>query len=530
MMKKIKEFVDDWKYVAVLSLLMIFLALGLRLYHLGIIPVFADEAIYVRWAQVMRAEPTLRFLPLSDGKQPLFMWLVIPFLKIISDPLFAGRATSIIAGIGTMVGVFALSYYFFKSKKVALIASLLYAISPFAVFFDRMALVDSLLAMFGIWTFFFAALTAGTLRLDFAMLTGFALGGALLTKSPALFFSILLPSTWIFSNWPKGKTAKAIQLLKLVSLFFVSYLIGYGLYNILRLGPNFHLVGSRNQDYILPISHLWTNPKDPFISLIVKSFEWIKVMGPGTVLFMAVVGIFVNRRKHFKEIVVLAAWFLLPILVQSEFARVYTARYIVFTLPFLFIIAASSFMIESAFYSKIMIFILLIFVYQALIFNRLLLTNPQEAKLPQGERSGYLEEWTSGYGIKEVADYIKEEQSKGPNKIVVGTEGYFGTLPDGLQMYLNADPKITVIGVGLDIREIPISLIESRDAGNETFLVINNSRFKGDPEELGLELISAYPKALRLKGTREFNTKGPQESLLFFKVVDKPSSSLKNKL
>ena len=50
-------------------------------------PIFGDEAIYIRWAQIMRAEPTLRFIPLSDGKQPLYMWAIIPLLKLISNPL-----------------------------------------------------------------------------------------------------------------------------------------------------------------------------------------------------------------------------------------------------------------------------------------------------------------------------------------------------------------------------------------------------------------------------------------------------------
>lgn len=159
----------------------------LRFYHLTLLPVFVDEAIYIRWAQVMRAEETLRFLPLSDGKEPLFMWMVIPFLKFIHDPLFAGRFVSVLSGLGTLVGISYLSYLLFRSKKAALIAGLIYAISPFAFFFDRIALVDSMLAMFGIWTFIFAYLAATRERLDLAMVAGFTLGGAWLTKSPALF-------------------------------------------------------------------------------------------------------------------------------------------------------------------------------------------------------------------------------------------------------------------------------------------------------------------------------------------------------
>lgn len=127
-----KFFRENWSYIlaGVLALVLFFL----RLYHLTILPVFADEAIYIRWAQVMKAEETLRFLPLSDGKEPLFMWIMIPFFKFVNDPLFAGRLVSVLSGFGTMIGVSCLSWLLFKSKKVALASALIYAVSPFPSF------------------------------------------------------------------------------------------------------------------------------------------------------------------------------------------------------------------------------------------------------------------------------------------------------------------------------------------------------------------------------------------------------------
>ncbi len=79
----------EWKLI--LLGLVALTAFFARLYNLTILPVFVDEAIYIRWSQVMKAESTLRFLPLSDGKQPLFMWVVIPFLKILNLLLNAIR-------------------------------------------------------------------------------------------------------------------------------------------------------------------------------------------------------------------------------------------------------------------------------------------------------------------------------------------------------------------------------------------------------------------------------------------------------
>src|SRR3989344_2174023 len=179
-----KNIFKEWKSTIFGMVVIIAVGIFLRLHDLTSFPIFADEAIYIRWAQVMRAESTLRFLPLSDGKQPLFMWIVMVSLKLFSDPLFAGRIVSVSAGLAVLAGVFGLSYILFKNKVVALMASLFYAISPYSVFFDRMALVDSLLSMFGVWTLIFSILAIKLRRLDFAMLAGFTLGGALLTKSP----------------------------------------------------------------------------------------------------------------------------------------------------------------------------------------------------------------------------------------------------------------------------------------------------------------------------------------------------------
>ena len=508
-----KKFLEEWRWTIVAGLGIFLLALGIRIYNLTILPVFVDEAIYIRWAQVMGAEPTLRFLPLSDGKQPLFMWILMFYVRRLADPLFAGRILSVASGIGTMLGIFAVSYLLFRNKFVSLFSTILYALSPITLFFDRLALVDSLLAMLGIWILFFGILTAKRRRLDLAMITGFLLGAALLTKSPAIFFVLLLPAAGIFLKKPK-------DLLKLGLLLLVTYGIGYAMYNILRLGPNFNLISSRNRDYVLPFSRLWTNFRDPFIPHLKDVFlKWLPKIGPWPVFMLIAIGLLTTARKHWREIIFLGSWFIIPILIQSEFAKVFTARYILFPLPPLFIIAGAVFTAPRVVLAKWGWVFIILFAITSLKFDYLLLTDPARADLPRSERSGYLEEWTAGDGIREIADFLKHQSlAINHQKIVVGTEGYFGTLPDGLQMYLNENPEIVVIGVGISIKEIPVGLLASKKAGNPTFLVVNKSRLGTDPDKLGLTLLAAYPKALRPPGDREFFLKGPQEILYFFEL------------
>ena len=512
------KFFKEWKWTILAGLGILILGLVLRLISLTVLPVFADEAIYIRWSQIMANEPTLRFLPLSDGKQPLFMWILMFLVSRVSDPLFAGRLISVASGIGTAAGIFSLSYLLFKNKLVSATATILYALSPITFFFDRMALVDSMLTFWGVWAMFFGILTAKTLRLDFAMLTGFALGFALLTKSPAIFIAMILPITWVVSE------RKFKEVYRFVFLMGTAYLIAFFLYNIQRLGPNFHLLTARTADYVFPISHLWTNPKDPFIFHIKQIFtDWFIKMGTWPLLVMWLGGYVAGWKKYKKELILLDFWFWFPILVQSEYAKVFTVRYILFTLPPVFIIGGLTLTAKVKWLRVAAYGLLGAFLITSLYFNYQLLTNPEKANLPSSERSGYLEEWTAGTGIKETADLISAEQSKNPGvKIVVGTEGYFGTLPDGLQMY-SAETSITVIGVGLDFTELPQSLKESFEAGNKTYFVVNDSRLKIKEEnygQFGIKLISSYKKGdRREKESREYILKGPFETLYLFEII-----------
>jgi hypothetical protein len=510
----------EWAKPIVILFAVVLFALVLRLIHLNLLPVFADEAIYIRWSQIMGAEPTLRFLPLSDGKQPLFMWVLMFLVHHFEDPLFAGRLISVLSGICTLLGIVAASFVLFRSKRIALCGGLIWAISPFSFFFDRMALVDSMLTMWGVWTFFFAVLTAKTRRIDAAMMTGFCLGFAWLTKSPALFFVLLLPTTWLLSDFPKNPTKRVVHVLTLFLLFLISFTLGFAMYNILRLGPNFQMIGMRNLDYVWPITHFLQSPLDPLKPHFLRSIEYIWIWGPSVIYLLIGSGILVNLRKNWKTVLVLIAWSIGPMLVNSEFAKVLTARYILFTLPFLYILAASSF--NTVKFRRFVYLFFVLFAAHALFTNYQLLFTPSVAAMPRSERSGYLEEWTSGIGIRETADFLKAEAVKDPSqRIVVGTEGYFGTLPDGLQIYTQGISNILVIGIGLNIHEVPIQLVESVQSGHKTYLVANSSRmtFTKDLSEYGLKVVKEFPKADRPIDSREYVQYGPHETFYLLEVL-----------
>lgn len=477
---------------------------ALRLPNLTLQPIFADEAIYIRWAQVMRAEPTLRFLPLSDGKTPLFMWLMIPFFKVFDDPLYAGRFLSVLSGFLTFLGAIFLGWRFFNIQT-ALWAGFLIVITPMIVFFDRMALVDSMLSAFSIWSLNLALMLIKYMRIDLAFILGYAFGASLLTKPPGFFNILALPATLIMFNW--RATDREKKILKLFGLWVLAIATTFVIYNILRLGPGFENLNARNQDYVFSPVELLTRPMDPFIPHINDLVDWLPKLLTIPTLVLTFLGIFLVISRRHKAGFSVLLWALLPLIVQMALLKTFTARYVLFSFPPLLLLAgwALENIVSRVKMNKILVILgaTLVLMFQALYFNYYLLTDQSQAPIPNEERRGYLEDWTSGYGLKEIAQFLREESKNG--KVIVGTEGSFGTLPDGLQIYLDQDREVVVIGGGAEVS----SGLKEAALKYPTFFVSNKSRFTG----LGISevsLIKEYPKP---KGDL------PQDAILLFKVL-----------
>lgn len=490
--------------ILALILILLFIYFAIRLPNLTAQPIFADEAIYIRWAQVMKSEPTLRFLPLSDGKTPLFMWSMIPMFKIFEDPLFAGRILSVFSGLLTVLGVLAVGWFFFN-RRVGLYAALIVVITPFFVFFDRMALVDSMLSAFTIWGIFLSLLLIKYPRFDLAMLLGYVLGAGFLTKTPAMFNIVTMPFSILAFNFADKMREK--KIVKIFLLWVTAILITIGIYNILRLGPGFANLNSRNQDYVLDPTYLLIRPWDPFLPHFLDLVDWFPKLLGIPLLVLVLLGIFLSIWKRNRYVLALLFMSIVPLGIEMALLKTFTARYILFTMPHLMVIAAWGLdqLLTKLKFNPLIINALtvLVLVVWPSYFIYLLHTDIQKAPLPENERAGYLEEWTAGYGLKEVASYLEDlSHSK---FLVVGTEGSFGTLPDGLQIYLDKNRNVAIIGGNATISA------QIRNAAQEhpTFFVANRSRIEVHEERV--ELVKEFVKAESVKGEKD--------AILLFRVI-----------
>lgn len=485
-------------WIIIISVLAVVAFFFLRLSKLNNIPVFVDEAIYVRWSQVMKAESSLRFLPQTDGKQPLFMWTTIPFFKISSDPLVAGRLVSVASGFGAFLGIGFLVWLIFGDLLIVSLSMLVYAILPFSVFFDRMALADSMLAMFGIWSLALSILFAKTRKLDHAMLLGFAIGGGLLTKSPAIIFYVWLVLSLLFFSKSQGSKTRSLGNL-LIGLFAV-VVISQMMYSILRLGPAFNMIGARNQDYLFTWKEVLGHPLNPLIGNLKTTLNWLWLLFSPTLLISLIFGLIPKKTRTLSLFLILISF--IPLVAQASIAKVYTSRYVLFAvLPLIPVIGfgLNLLVTRKGILIKLSSIILLIV---PLVISLLCVFAPTKAPLSYDMHTGYLEEWTAGWGQKEVANYLIDQESKG-ERVVVFTEGYFGTLPDGLQIYTEGYKNITVVGSSPKVNNLPEGLVNTTPE-NKRYFVINKSRNFLQPAILDkLKLIKEYPKPARLDGTQE---------------------------
>ncbi len=449
-----------------------------------------DEAIYSYWAQVALNDPANRFISLEDGKQPLFIWLAAISQYFINDPLIASRLVSVFAGFFSIVGIYLLSKELFD-EKVAKIASLLYLIVPFTLLYDRIALYDSLLTMLGIYAIFFSVKMAKTPRLDLAMLNGFAIGLAMITKSSGNFFLYLLPVSLVLFDFKLKAFWKRAAIW--LGLSAITLVLSQSIYNSLRLSQLFYLISRKNTEFIRPLSQVLKNPLEFFHSNSSAIIGWVVtyLTIPLFVLFIA--GLIIALYKKNLKIFYLFILILAPFLAESFFNKILYARFVLFYFPYILIITAFAISHVLEKYQKnqkIVLAAIAVLLLMPAFTSFKLLTDPSNAKIPKNDSEQYFNSWPAGYGIEETVSLLKSQSVD--QKINVGTEGTFGLLPFALNIYFFKNDSVHISSYWpLDENNLPEQILESAKK-NKTYFIFNaNQKEINNPK---LRFIAKYKK------------------------------------
>jgi 4-amino-4-deoxy-L-arabinose transferase-like glycosyltransferase len=210
----------------------------MRLPHLTALPIFGDEAIYLRWAQVIRGEglggsEAGAFHPwvsLADPKPPLHFWLISLVYHWTADPLEIARTLSVWAGVLSVALIYLLCAelgdlvreprrwgregrdalpWYATGRVTGILAALLLIFCPFLAFYHRLATADALFAAESLAIAWLSlrwarlATTPGSRGRAWmtAVFLGVAIGAALMTRQGLSYTMSFLPAIAWAVRW-----------------------------------------------------------------------------------------------------------------------------------------------------------------------------------------------------------------------------------------------------------------------------------------------------------------------------------------
>lgn len=486
-----KLFISPLFWLCILSI--VFFAS--RLVNLTALPIFTDEAIYIRWAQIGGRDASWRFISLTDGKQPLFTWAVMATLRFFDDPLFAGRFVSVCAGWLTMIGMYMTGVTLSGRKIVGIFASFLYVISPFALFYDRLAMYDSLVATFFVWNLYMTVLLVRNSRLDIALLLGLGLGVGILNKTSAFLSLYLLPVSLILFDW--GKKKRMVRLGKWIGYVLISIIFSQVVYSILRLSAYFYIVAQKDAIFVYPFAQWITHPLEFFVGNIRGMSDWLIAYMTWPVFLSAATSLLIFR-KDMREKVLLVCWWLIPFVGLACFGRILYPRFILFMVMPLLILAAYWFLYIYDFFKKSLWSIVCIVLISgmSIINASSIIWDIKTARIPYAEKGQYIQDWPSGWGVPEIVAFVKKEAQKGT--VSLFTEGTFGLLPYAFEIFLEDVPTVDIHGIWPIPTEMPQKMVESAFDHPTFFVMYQNQK---PPFEWQLKLLATYAKGLNPDST-----------------------------
>ncbi|GIW62796.1 MAG: hypothetical protein KatS3mg090_0622 [Patescibacteria group bacterium] len=471
-----------------------------RLTNITALPIFGDEGIYIRWAKTAWQDANWRFISLTDGRQPLQTWLTIPFLKLFPEnPLLAGRLFGVLSGLIALIGIFLCLFYIFN-KRTAYLGTLLYIITPYFLFYDRMALADSMVNAGFIWLFFCSILIWKTLRIDTSLLFGLTAGFFMLAKSSmrlAIINSITAPVLSL-ALFKKNKSKYFNKIINYYILIVISSILALIIYNIQRLSPFFHFVSQKNLTFVMSFEEFKTQPFAYFFSNIKLIPNYI--FSETTIFFgiIAILGflkMFLNNKENIALYTIF--WIIIPLSAIAFFAKVLFPRYLLFTGGLLLI--PTSFYLNDLFAknkSKLRLYfkltVVLIFMFQTIKFDYAIIYDQINIPFPKVDKGQYIQGTTAGWGLKEILEYARQKSQE--KNVIILAEGDFGVVGDQLEALKTVkDRKIHIKGYWPLNKE---ALIANQENLKDNYILIVLAHTQDIPQDWPVKLIKEYPKPI----------------------------------
>lgn len=445
--------------------LLVFTYFFFRLPNLTKLSIFNDEAIYLHWSQIIVRTHQFFYPAAFDGKQPLPIWLFSLAGIFSSNLLLASRLLVVLIGLGTTLAIFLTAKKIFN-QKIAFLVALIYLLVPYVFLFERMALMEGMLNLVAIWSFYLVLCLLEKPLTKWAIALGIILGVGMWIKSSSIFFLFLTILSLLGGYFFRKKDRCYLIVLIYLLIIFLA------VFAPLFLQPSYQRIAQKDLEFRLSSSEILSFPVNVWFKNFRLYSSWLIFYATPFLLVLGLLGL----RKS-----ALSLWFFLPFLAALIFSRQPNSRYIVLIIPFLVLLVGQTLkFLEKRKVFFVMAFVLIII--PCLLYDLLLLVKPERYFhfFPQNQailvdKSQYITNWTSGYGIEPVVDYLNQASQE--EKILVGVRLDSGNPESAIFVYLERNPNIDLFYYPLDKKSI--ELLTSSEFPYQAFVVTRDNQVGG---------------------------------------------------
>lgn len=405
-MPQISKHRQEWLPIGALLLLG-----SLAFIRLLALPAFEDEGTELRWIwRVIEAGEWLQ--PLADGK-PLEVWPVVPLVWLGLHPLTAMRALNVLVGMAGAVLTYRLARQIGGDRGTAFVCGAYFAICPFVVYLQRLALAETFLCTAGIWALISVLQFIKFPTTRHAALLAASLFLVAFCKIPVGFiFLIAMPLA--FATMPAAQRSNLLHQPALRRVFasqgpvlLLAVIVAVVALVRVRRGqpPGFGLtiLAGEGMGRYQGIAKTLGVPGISLTGELAAQLSWpVVVIGGIGIAASLILG---GWRQRW-----LVASGAVPMLGIAVLAEFWFPRYLLFTLPPLIVAAVLGW--ESLvprvgrFGYPLELGVLAICAGLLGRQSALLILDPKAANWSQVDRVQYLEGWGSGYGYREAANFI----------------------------------------------------------------------------------------------------------------------------
>jgi 4-amino-4-deoxy-L-arabinose transferase-like glycosyltransferase len=374
------------------------------------LPAFEDEGTELRWIwRVIEAGEWLQ--PLADGK-PLEVWPMVPLVWLGLHPLTAVRAMNVLAGMAGAVLTYRLARQL-GDRRTAFVCGACFAICPFVVYLQRLALAETFLCTAGIWalisvlqfikspTTWHAVLVAASLFL--VAFCKFPVGFIFLISMPLAFVTMPAAERRNLLRQPALRRVFAAHVPVLSLALIVALVATVQVWRGQSPGFGLKILAGEGMGRYQDIAKTLGVPGISLTGELAAQLSWpVVVIGGIGIAASLILG---DWRQRW-----LVAVGAVPMLGMALLAEFWFPRYLLFTLPPLIVGAVLGWRSLAPRVGRFgyPLELGVVAICAGLLGRQsaLLILNPRAANWSQIDRVQYFEGWSSGYGYREAANFI----------------------------------------------------------------------------------------------------------------------------